>query len=109
MVRHMNKAELQKRIAIAIEKARNPAIGYRALARAHATSLRVVCDAMTRSIAEWREALADLEPECPPVATRLPITTRRPLRDASNERNCDASFDPERDLDVDELRGYGDG
>ena len=108
MARHLNKGEIQKRIAIKLAKARDPAIGYRTLARMHATSLRVVCDAMTRSVAEWRDVLVGLEPEGR-VTPTVPSTITTPrARVESTTKARESGFDPERDLDVDELANFGD-
>lgn len=62
MVRHLIEREIKKRLAIRIRRQNNPGISMRALAKEFRTSLRVVYDAMTRSIAGWNELLDESIP-----------------------------------------------
>jgi hypothetical protein len=57
VVRHLIEREIKKRLAIRIRRQQAPGISMRALAAEFRTSLRVVCDAMTRTALEWRELL----------------------------------------------------
>jgi hypothetical protein len=113
MARHMNPREIQKRVSILLARKRDPTVGYRALARQFQTSLRVVCDAMTRSVAEWREVLAELEGDVvgagQPVPFRpsgaVPHAIYPEAADSADSGDEDAGFDPERDADPDDYRG----
>jgi hypothetical protein len=113
MTRHMNAHEIQKRISILLAWKRDPSVGYRTLARLYHTSLRVVCDAMTQSVAEWREVLAELEGDVAGTGQPVPFQPSGAVSHASFPKTADSDdsggedtgFNPERDADPDDFRG----
>ena len=73
----------------------------RALATEFRTSLRVVCDAMTRTALEWRELLDDVMPR--QFITERPVVTRKVHQQTSATLKQtvydEADLDPELDGD----------
>jgi hypothetical protein len=63
MTRHLNAAEIQKRIEICRDKAADPDLSTRRLAARHHTSLRVVASALSLPVKDWKEMLTDLKDE----------------------------------------------
>jgi len=61
VTRHLNAAEIQKRIEICRDKAADTVLSTRCLAARHHTSLRVVASALSLPIRDWKELLADLQ------------------------------------------------
>lgn len=103
MVKHLIEREIRKRLAIRIRRQNDPVISMRALAKEFRTSLRVVCDAMTRPVADWREMLEETMPR-QIIAGKVPEAglTRRPSSTSSIPSTLnEPDLDPDIDFDPD--------
>jgi hypothetical protein len=93
LTRHLNAAEIQKRIEICRDKAADTDLSTRCLAARHHTSLRVVASALSLPIKDWKELLADLQDDKARTsksrrATRPSARVDGPLRPAQAMRSA---------------------